>query len=180
MGTGVAEDLDNIHSEAGDDISVMAKGFRQGCLYVIAAGIVCATLNSVQADSITALPNPFALSRLNANPGSLSLADDKGAFEFKDGAPDTTIEDPGVMTRNFVYYSSLQVIDPSLLGGDGFGGGGFVGGGGGGFGVPIPFVDYFPGEEEVTGNNAPVPAPGAAVLGLIGLGMVRRFKRRFA
>ena len=85
------------------------------------------------------------------------------------------------MTRNFVYYSSLQVTDPSLLGGGGFGGGGFVGGGGGGgFGTPIPYVDYFPDEDQTGTSSAPVPAPGAAVLGLIGLGMVRRFKRRFA
>ena len=160
----------------------MIKRFKHGGLYVLAAGIVCATLNTTQADSITALPNPFALSRLNANSGSLSLADDKGEFVPKDGAPDsTTIEESGEMTSNFVYYSTLQVTDGSLIEGDGFGGGGFVGGGGGGtFGVPIPGVDYFPDEDQNQTNNAPVPAPGAAVLGLIGLGMVRRFKRRFA
>lgn len=161
---------------------MMGARTQFGVLSLVGA-LVLATTGSASANPAPldpALSNPFDLSRSNAMLSSDSLK--KEPVPAESDRPDAG---DGHLLANFVYYTSLQIQGGvSLLAGDdGFSGSGFIGGpgGGGSGGDGFGGSTEFGGDEEGGPGDVPSnPAPGAALLGMLGLSMTGWVRRRWA
>lgn len=142
--------------------------------------LVLVSAGSVWADPIpsnSALANPFELSRLHANWPSDDF--EKEPVPAKGDIPEAG---DGHLLSDFVYYNSLEIQGGVSLfggGGNGFPGGGFVGGGGGTGGSTQ--TEPSGGDEGYDEDSIPQnPAPGAVLLGMVGLSMTGWVRRRWA